>query len=77
MCIQKCNGLMVTSFSKSDIDKDPEEFIPKTVKEYEKYKSRFKSSSISGIKGLDHNLNTSQLLTVSKFKLKFRVPMEK
>ena len=68
---------MVTSFSKSDIDKDPEEFIPKTVKEYEKYKSRFKSSSISGIKGLDHNLNTSQLLTVSKFKLKFRVPMEK
>ena len=68
---------MVTSFSKSDIDKDPEEVIPKTVKEYEKYKSRFKSSSISGIKGLDHNLNTSQLLTVSKFKLKFRVPMEK
>ena len=77
MCIQKCNGLMVTSFSKSDTDKDPEEVIPKTVKEYEKYKSRFKSSSISGIKGLDHNLNTSQLLIVSKYKLTFRVPMEK
>ena len=51
---------MVTSYSKSDTDKDPEEVIPKTVKEYENYKSRFKSSSISGIKGLDHNLNTSQ-----------------
>ena len=66
---------MVTSFSKSDINKDPEEVIQKTVKEYEKYKSRFKSSSISGIKGLDHNLNT--LLIVSKYKLTFRVPMEK
>ena len=68
---------MVTSFSKSDINKDPEEVIQKTVKEYEKYKSRFKSSSISDIKGLDHNLNTSQLLIVNIYKLNFRVPMEK
>ena len=53
---------MVTSFSKSDTDKDPEEVIPKTVKEYEKYKSRFKSSSFSDIKGLDHHHNTSEWL---------------
>ena len=50
-CIQKCNGLMVTSFSKTGIIKDPEELIPIVMKEYKRYKNRFKPTSNPEVQG--------------------------
>ena len=53
MCFNKCNGMMVSSFSKSEIEKDAEELIPNVMEAYRKYKNLFKSASSSNsqIKG--------------------------
>ena len=42
---------MVTSFSKTEIIKDPEELIPIVMKEYKRYKNRFKPTSNPEIQG--------------------------
>merc|ERR1719195_837178 len=50
-CVHKCNGMMVTSYSKSDIDGELEDYIPLEVAAYNKYKKRFKPKTSSGIEG--------------------------
>ena len=40
-CPISCNGLMVTSYSKSDLDKDLESYIPITMNAYRQYKKWF------------------------------------
>ena len=42
---------MVTSYSKSDIDGELEDYIPLEVAAYNKYKKRFKPKTSSGIEG--------------------------
>ena len=42
---------MVTSFSKIEINKDPEELIQIEMKAYEKYKNRFKPTSNFDLQG--------------------------
>ena len=51
MCIKSCNGMMITGFTKSELNKYPEENIQKTLIAYEHYKSSFQFPS--GIKGLN------------------------
>ena len=53
MCFNKCNGMMVSSFSKSEIEKDAEELIPNVMEAYRKYKNLFKPVSSSQITGKD------------------------
>ena len=43
--------MMVTSYSKSDIDSELKDYIPKEVAAYNKYKKRFKPKTSSGIEG--------------------------
>ena len=40
-CPISCNGLMVTSYSKSDLDKNLESYIPITMNAYRQYKKWF------------------------------------
>ena len=43
--------MMVTSYSKSDIDGELGDYIPLEVAAYNKYKKRFKPKTSSGIEG--------------------------
>ena len=50
MCTNKCNGMMVTSFSKNNFDVKLQDYIPLEINSYKKYKKWFKTNF--GIKGL-------------------------
>ena len=60
MCVHKCNGMMLTSFFKSDFDAKIKSYIPLEITAYKKYKKRFKPKTSSPIKGtyipLFHNI---------------------
>ena len=51
MCFHKCNGMMLTSFFKSDFDAKIKNYIPMEITAYKKYKKRFKPKTSSPIKG--------------------------
>ena len=52
-CKKSCNGLLITSFSKTEFDKSLERHIPKALNAYRKYKKMFQYNPImEGIKHL-------------------------
>ena len=52
MCINKCNGMMVTSFSHTEIDKKVDVYIRKEVMAYKTYKKWFRPQASKDIEGL-------------------------
>ena len=46
MCIKKCNGMLVTSYSKETVVMD--DFFFKEALAYKKYKKRFQGKDIKG-----------------------------
>ena len=51
-CIRSCNGLMVTSYSKTELKGSMKKFSQKDVRAYRKYKRWFHQKNSNGIKGI-------------------------
>ena len=52
ICIRSCNGLMVTSYSKTELKGSMKKFSQKDIRAYRKYKRWFHQKSSNGIKGI-------------------------
>ena len=53
MCMNSCSGLMITSYARSKFDQDLDQYIPKPLNNYKKYKKWMKFSS--GLRGNGFN----------------------
>ena len=63
-CKKSCNGLLITSFSKTEFDKNLERHIPKALNAYRKYKKMFQYNPI--MEGMKHLIN---IVIISTFPL--------
>ena len=63
-CKKSCNGLLITSFSKTEFDKNLERHIPKALNAYRKYKKMFQYNPI--MEGMKHLIN---IFIISTFPL--------
>ena len=52
-CLTSCSGLMVTGFSKLDVDRKMNDYIPDEIEAYKKYKNRFRTKTFSEIQGYE------------------------
>ena len=68
MCIHKCNGMMITSYSKLSFDEKLQDYIPREISAYKKYKKIFKAKRSSQIKGFvcARKSNTQYLILFSR-----------
>ena len=63
-CKKSCNGLLITSFSKTEFVKNLERHIPKALNAYRKYKKMFQYNPI--MEGMKHLIN---IVIISTFPL--------